>query len=127
MDRLTSIHRCKDWGIECPQPEGQATLCPPCIKGKLKCNNGGIPQKAPTKRVKTQKGVSVSGETDATMSAVVEKLTQQNKWIMAQNNAILALLDELTGDPSYDTDDVLDASTDRYGTGRSRRRKSFVL
>ncbi|KAF8659506.1 hypothetical protein AX14_007551 [Amanita brunnescens Koide BX004] len=48
------------------------------------------------------------------MSAVVEKLTQQNEWIMAQNNAILSLLDKLTGNPSYDTDDILDMSTDRY-------------
>ena len=91
------------------------TSCPPCVKGKLKCNNRGVPQKAPTKRVKTQKGASVSGEADAVMSAVVKKLTQQNKRIMAQNNAILSLLDELTRDPSYNTDDVWDALTDRYG------------
>ena len=110
-----SVHRCKDRGIECPQPEGQAMSCPPCVKGKLKCNNGGIPRKALTKRVKTQKGASVSGEADAMMSAVVEKLTQQNEQIMAQNNTILSLLDELTGDPLYDMDDISDASTDRYG------------
>jgi hypothetical protein len=59
--------------------------------------------------------MSVSGEADATMSAVVEKLIQQNERIMVQNNAILSLLDELTGDPSYDTDDISDALTDRYG------------
>ncbi|KAF8634544.1 hypothetical protein AX14_010650, partial [Amanita brunnescens Koide BX004] len=75
----------------------------------------GIPQKALTKRVKMQKGVSVSGEVDAVMLAVVEKLTQQNKQIMAQNNAILSLLDELTRDPSYNMDDILDTSMDRYG------------
>ncbi|KAF8659505.1 hypothetical protein AX14_007550 [Amanita brunnescens Koide BX004] len=37
--------KCKDRGMECPQPEGQVTSCPPCVKGKLKCNNGGVPWK----------------------------------------------------------------------------------
>ena len=67
----------------------------------------------------------MSGEADATMSAVVKKLTQQNERIMAQNNAILSLLDELTRDPSYDTDDVLDASTDRYGDWSEREEEKL--
>ena len=67
----------------------------------------------------------MSGEADAMMSAVVEKLTQQNKRIMAQNNAILALLDKLTRDPSYDTDDVSDTSTDRYGDWSEREEEEL--
>jgi hypothetical protein len=67
----------------------------------------------------------VSGEADATMSTVVKKLIRQNEWIMVQNNAILSLLDELTGDPSYDMDDVLDASMDRYGDWSEREEEKL--
>ena len=65
----------------------------------------------------------MSREADAVMLAVVKKLTQQNEWIMAQNNTILSLLDKLTGDPSYDMDDISDTSMDRY---RDWSEKNFM-